>query len=53
MEIIVTDGVSIKIADNEIMSWCLEKHVGISVNLKNGLRLEYKPKSKKIIFTDY
>lgn len=43
MEIIVTDGVSIKIDDEAIVSWAYDEKVGLIVQLKNGLGMKYLP----------
>lgn len=52
MEIIVTDGVSIKIDDEAIVSWAYDEKVGLIVQLKNGLGMKYLPFSGNLFFTD-
>lgn len=52
MEIIVTDGVSIKIDDEEIISDSFEEIVGFSVRLKNGLKLVNLPSVGNVFFID-
>lgn len=52
MEFIVADGVSIKIEDENIVSWSYDEITGLNVRLKNGLKLVYLPSAGNIFVTD-